>query len=360
MATIAKKCSGCRNNLPKKEFMTCSQCNNAYDLLCANISLKRYQLMDQERKNCWKCQECCSKQPKTDNSNTPVRPSAHTVGIDDEIHNISDEQSNVTVRLKKLQSKSDSGDSYVTEDKLRKVLRQDITEIINELVSQKLSSLTCLISDFQDSLSFLSKQYDDLIKSVNEKNTKISSLESKNDSLTLQVTTLTDRLGQVEQQMRSSNLEINGLPEHRTENLLKTMEQLASVVNNPIAENDVLHVTRIAKLIKETDRPRSVIVKLKSQRRRDELLAAVAQYNRKHSSNKLNSEHLGIGGRPVPIFVAEHLTPTNKHLHAATRKKAKEAGYKFVWVRDGRIFVRKNEQCPAICVKDIEKLKVLN
>lgn len=194
---------------------------------------------------------------------------------------------------------------------------------------------------------------------MNEKNAIISSLEKKNDSLTQQVMTLNDRLGLVEQHMRSTNLEINGIPEHRTENLIKTIEQLGSVVDNPISENDILHVTRIAKLNKETDRPRSVIVKLKSQRRRDELLAAVIQYNRKHNSNKLNSEHLGISGRRVPVFVAEHLTPTNKHLHAATRKKAKETGYKFVWVRDGRIFARKNEQSPAIFVRNIETLKVL-
>lgn len=142
MATIAKKCAGCHNNLPKKEYMACSQCNNGYDLLCANISLKRYHLMDQERKNCWKCQECCSKQPKTDNSNTPVRATVQTVGIDDDLHHVSDEQSNVTVRLKKQRSKSDSGDSYVTEDKLRKIIRQDITEIITQLVSQQLASLT--------------------------------------------------------------------------------------------------------------------------------------------------------------------------------------------------------------------------
>lgn len=359
MASIAKKCSGCRNALPKKEYMMCCQCNNGYDLLCANISSKRYYLMDQERKNFWKCQECCSKQPKTDNSNTPVRANIPTVEVAEDHHNISHEQSNVTLRLKTQRSKSDSSDSYVTEDRLRKIIRQDITDIITQLVSQQLASLTSQISGFQESLSFLSNQYDDLLKSVNEKNAAICDLASKNVNLTTQVKTLTERLGQVEQHMRSSNVEINGIPEHRSESLVKTLEQLGNVVENPFVENDILHITRVAKLNKESDRPRSIIVKLRSQRRRDELLAAVSKYNRKHSDNKLNSKDLGIGGRQVPVFVAEHLTPFNKSLHAASRKKAKEAGYKFVWVRDGRIFVRKNEQCPAIVIHSVESLKLL-
>lgn len=57
--------------------------------------------------------------------------------------------------------------------------------------------------------------------------------------------------------------------------------------------------------------------------------------------------------------MSEHLTLHNKHLHAAARRKAKEAGFKFVWVRDGRILVRRNEQSHAITIKDEESLKLI-
>lgn len=360
MSSNDNKCFGCRSVLPKKEYIDCSHCHRSYDLLCANISSKRFYLMDQQRKKCWKCLECQSKKPKSDNSNTPVRANMRSFDSDDESASENrGEESNVTLRVKKHRSKSDSGDCYVTEDNLRKIIRQDMTEIITDLVSKHLASITNQIIGFQESLSFLSKQYDDLKQSVEEKNIIISNLESKNTSLTSQVKSLSERLGQIEQHARSNNLEINGVPEHRAENLFKTIEQLGNTVDNPFAENDILHVTRISKLNKDSDRPRAVIVQLRSQRRRDELLAAVIRYNKKNKVNKLNSEHLGYGGRQVPVFVSEHLTPSNKSLHAATRTKAKEAGYKFVWVRDGRIFTRKNEQSPAIVIRDVECLKSL-
>lgn len=118
---------------------------------------------------------------------------------------------------------------------------------------------------------------------------------SKNENLTSQVKNLTNRLGQIEQNMRVCNVEITGIPEHTSENLINTVEQLGRIVKSPIAESDILHVARIGKLNKESNRPRSVIIKLRSQRHRDELLAAVTRFNKKNKDNKLSTEHLGLG-----------------------------------------------------------------
>ncbi|XP_072934928.1 uncharacterized protein [Epargyreus clarus] len=360
MASVLKTCSGCQNALPRKEYMICATCNLGYDLLCANITSKRFHLMDQERKTNWTCQECRSKQPKSDNSNTPLRAMNRPVTKDDDIRQSTGEERNVTIRTKKQSSKPEGDESYVTEDRLQAIFKQEITETIKQLISEQLANIGSQISGFQDSLSFFSKQYDALTQIINEKTEIISSLLAKNDNLTSQIKNLTSRLGQVEQNMRSTNIEINGIPEHRTENLIKTVEQLGRVIESPLGNTDILYVTRIAKLNKETDRPRSVIVKLHNQRRRDELLAAVTNFNKNNRENKLNSEHLGIGGRRVPVFVSEHLSPTNKHLHAAARKRAKETGAKFVWIRDGRVFVRNDEQSHAIYIKDEESLKLIS
>lgn len=281
MSSFAKKCSGCKNNLSKKEHMKCATCKLEYDLFCANITPKRFYLMDQERKNNWRCLECSSKQPKSDNTNTPVRAAYHPlVSGDDKDFK---EDNNVTVRTKKMRSKSksDSEDSYIKEDSLRSIIKQEVTATIKQFVSEHLANIASQVAGFHESLAFFSKQYDELLQTVKERNEVIQSLSQKNDNLSSQVRNLTERLEQVEQIMRAPNVEINGIPEHKSENLLKTVEQLGLVVENPLGDNDVLHVTRIAKLNNESNRPRSVIVKLRSQRRRDELLAAVTKFNKK-------------------------------------------------------------------------------
>lgn len=126
-------------------------------------------------------------------------------------------------------------------------------------------------------------------------------------------------------------MEINGIPENRSENQCNTIIQLAKTVDTAMADRDIQNVTRIAKMNKDSKRPRSVIVKLRSIHNRDQLLAAVHKFNKsKIQQDKLNSTHLGLAGEAKPVYVAEHLTPANKSLHASTRKKAKEAVYSFV------------------------------
>ncbi|XP_013161327.1 PREDICTED: uncharacterized protein LOC106113142 [Papilio xuthus] len=170
---------------------------------------------------------------------------------------------------------------------------------------------------------------------------------------------LSFRLCSLEQSMRESNLEINGIPEHKSENLVNTVLQLGNVIDHPINEEDILKATRVMKFNKESDRPRSVIVKLKSPLCRDSVIAAVTKFNKKNAKDKLSSHHLGISGARVPVFVAEHLIPSSKTLHAAARKKSKELNYKFVWVRNGRIYVRKDESCKAILIRDMDSLHLI-
>ncbi|XP_037298997.1 uncharacterized protein LOC119190695 [Manduca sexta] len=170
---------------------------------------------------------------------------------------------------------------------------------------------------------------------------------------------ITGRLNILEQHQRECNLEMNGVPENRSENITKLIGILASKIECPISETDIVHASRVAKINKENDRPRTIIFKLRSRLLRDSLLAAVQTYNKHNPREKINSHHLGISGNCVPIYVSEHLSPTNKSLHAAVRLKAKELGYKFVWVRDGRIYARKDEFCSALHIRSMDGLRIM-
>jgi hypothetical protein len=39
--------------------------------------------------------------------------------------------------------------------------------------------------------------------------------------------------------------------------------------------------------------------------------------------------------------------------------KGKELGYRFVWVRDGRIYVRKDEHCQALQIRNMDSLNFM-
>lgn len=370
MAPTGNKCTGCRHNITTKEYLVCSNCSSKYDLLCANIGIKKFTSMSQELRLTWKCPECHSKKPKTDNTNTPLRQPALTMpqspvdvcGNEDTTSDVS----NVTVRARHRQQSqtTSSGDGFVTENTLRKILKEELSSLIEEnikkTVSFQLRNINERIMEFTETVAFFNKQHEEMKAELQEKSVTIAELQKDNQTLHSTVKDLNHRLLLAEQNLRESNLEINGIPEHKTENLSTVVAQIARTVDCNVLDEDVCHVTRVAKLNKESDRPRTVIVKLRSPRHRDAMLAAVAKFNKSNPKSKLSTQHLGLAGSPKPVFVSEHLTPANKSLHAAARLKAKTESYKFTWIRNGRIYVRKDEFSPAILIRNHESLNLIN
>lgn len=352
-------CAGCKQTLPKKEFISCSKCKLKYDMQCANLTSKEFNQLDPQLKSVWKCPECRSKEPKTDNTNTPVR-STTNVSCSKLSCNDSIEPSNITLRKKHSKSSPEAtSERYITVETLRDVLKQELANTIKTLVSTQLNNINDQIAGFCDSLTFINVQYEELKNLLQEKTTIIDQLKKDNEILKSTVRDLSNRLNTVEMHMRENNVEINGIPENKSENLISTVVQLAQTVKSPLTSDDIQQVTRVAKINNSSDRPRSVIVKLQSPRQRDTLLSAVAQFNKKNTQDKLSSQHLGIGGARRAVYVSEHLTPLMKALHAATRIKAKELNYRFVWVRNGRIYIRKDEFSQAKVIKSLEHLNTI-
>lgn len=91
-------CIGCKQTIPNKQYLACLTCKEYYDLECANVTDTQYKNLTKDSKLTWECPECQCKKPKTDNSNTPIRPSSLTNN-----HTTSPE-TNVTFRNKPSQS----------------------------------------------------------------------------------------------------------------------------------------------------------------------------------------------------------------------------------------------------------------
>lgn len=320
----------------------------------------------------WACKDCRGKPPKVKaNTSTPtLNSSCSSFDLTNTsvLEGSDDGDSNITLKQKSniCNTSSDSLiQSLNLEDKLRTIIKQELNTFLETkikiLVTDQLKQMSEQISDFKASMNFYNAQFETLKSSLEQKESIIQKLQAENERLSTTSTEHAMRLSLVEQSIRVNNVEINGIPEHKTENVVTTIIQLAKTVGEPLEDGDILHATRVAKLNPESKTPRSMVVKLRTPRLRDNLIAAVINFNKnKKPQDKLNSSHLGIvGDIRSPVYVSEHLCPVNKQLHAATRKLAKELGYKFVWVRNGRVFVRKDVPHPAILIRNLESLSLL-
>ncbi|KAJ2937308.1 hypothetical protein O0L34_g19259 [Tuta absoluta] len=150
------------------------------------------------------------------------------------------------------------------------------------------------------------------------------------------------------QRDRLQNLEISGLPEKKNENLISVITNIAQIAGVVLQPQDVDHITRVQQHAKTSGRPKLVIVRLRTRLLRDSIISGIR--NRKG----IKTSELNIPGEPQPIYVNEHLTPANKFLYMQAKKKKRASpSFRYVLVRDGKLFARKDDNSPIIHIRTI-------
>lgn len=338
-------CAGCPDELDDSQALQCHKCKDRYHVICTRISNQDFIEMSLEMKSLWTCDACRCKQPrKGDHSNTPVR-------------NTPVEMEFVTQRVKSRTTTC----SCLSATNVREIIRDELRNILTNDLCPKIQELKNTVASFEVALTSINYDIEKLKSEQSTQSVQLNNLIKENENLRAANQTVTNRLMQLEQHTRAANIEIQCVPEHRQENLINTVQQLGKIIKCPVAEENIHFCARLAKMNAKSPRPRSILVKFSSPRLRDEFLAATIKYNKNNSTDKLNTSHLGIANtKKTPIYVVENLTPEGKLLHAAARRKAKELGFRFVWVRDGKIFVRKSEGSNYVYIRNHDTVSNLS
>lgn len=363
----------CSEGGQNEEFVICNTCLRAFHLDCVSLPVENNVVG-----MVWYCPSCLPKTKKNDN--TLAHPQ---------------QGSYVTIRPPKRQafnSPEQTRESILKREEVKKVVRNimetefhskgseaitrtDVKDIVQEVIKTEMRGLLAVLSsnitselktikedifDVKQSMDFINCQYEDFMNETKANKEVINNLQKENLNLKETIEQLNGRVNQLEQHARSNNIELQCVPEKNSENLIAIVTQIGEAIGYEISEDKILHCTRIAKMNRESTRPRSIIIQLSSPRIRDNYLAAAINFNKtkKDPTEKLNTTHIGFRER-TPIFVTEHLSPTNKTLHAAVRQKAKAKGYKYVWIRGGRIYARKGDNEEFIHIKNFSCLDKL-
>ena len=236
----------------------------------------------------------------------------------------------------------------------------EITNSMKSLLSDELQSVREEFIDMKNSINFLSNQYEDLLKEHKSTLNTLKTLKEENSTMHSTVKKLSYRIDLMEQHSRLNNIEVQCIPENRQENIVEIVTKLGSAVGCNITEDTIAACSRVAKSNRSSNRPRSIVVQLTSQKIRDSLLAACIKYNKSHPADKLNTSHINVKGQKQAIYVVEHLSPTNKALHAAARVKSKQINYKYVWVRSGKNYMRKDDSSEFKVIKNFNYLEKIN
>lgn len=357
-------CNVCKNTVEQNTFLQCRQCKLKYHYKCLNIKSAQFASLSKEHQSSWICPACNNVTRRyKPNCGTPVESQLDMSCDNLELDSTgpSSQHNNATQALslenisRLLDTKLESSFQAFAQS-FRTSLRQDIIDIVHKEMTPVIQ---CVKDEFTSTTDFICEEQRRLKTEIENKEKFIKKLETENIQLQASVNKLGEKLAVIEKTSRACNVELQAVPEANNENVLALFKKLCSVLNVPIDDSSIRCCHRVARMDQNSKRPRNILVSLSSTYQRDQILSAAYRYNKLHRNDLLGSTHLGISGEHRRVFVTEHLSPSMKSLYAESRRLAKEFNYKFVWVRYGKIFVRRDDTSSPIHIKTNESLKKL-
>lgn len=212
---------------------------------------------------------------------------------------------------------------------LRSELHADLTEVKNSLdfnsnTIEKLSSKN----------ESLEKELVDLKSTLNKVLQENKMLKSKVDDLSLEVIEL-------QQYSRRCNIEVSDIPEASDENI----ENLTNTLLKSLNVDETCKVITAHRVpVRNPKKIKPIIIQLQSKTARDICIKTA-------KAKKLLASDINPTFTKTPIYVSEHLCPAMKSLFFQVRKFKKEQDYKYCWVRDSKIFLRKSDESKAIKIQ---------
>ena len=227
---------------------------------------------------------------------------------------------------------------------------------LKKSLDAKYSEIDVRLNDLQKSQSFICEQYENFRKVTNSLMADNTKLRNENEKLKAEVNILQrsvdqahDDINSLEQYGRRSMFEISGIPRCDDEDVEEMVLSLCHKIGVQITPVDIEAAHRLSNKVTA-----NIIVLMKSRKLRNDI------FQRRSQLKGVSSHDIGVTSRPPnKLFINESLTRKNKELFSKVNDFKKVNGYKFIWSRNGIIYLRQSESSKAIMVKkeaDLPKL----
>lgn len=316
------KCKDCGKFLSKTNVVGCVQCQAKFHSICARVPTGA------GASSAWRCPECRCSYPTDNRDDTPVRGIGSQLpawqspaAADDSIAGITGRGGTV----------SDSEE--LTVEGAIQLFREELQEVRREIheFRSEFFELRIALPPITERMDEIDRRLDDVEKRVaaNVADSAVKVLEEAVANLQLE---LHDR----DQERLDNDVLITNVVEGAGENVLHIVTTIGTKLGVNLDEKDIVFVERLGRR-REGGRPRPIVVRLTRRATRGELMRA-ARVRR-----GATTAGCGLAGEARPFYINERLTRRNQELFQKARERCRLASWRYVWTRDGRIFVRRAE-----------------
>lgn len=259
---------------------------------------------------------------------------------------------------KNLRSKGQTTGTSVTSEpqgiNIDVLLEKIETKLEKKLETFKSAILKKIDDENKESRStreFISHQYDDIHLKMETIIKLVSEVEAMRKEITAKdgiIKSLEVRLAEVEQRTREDTLEFAGIPEKEVEQPAEIIKRVAAAAGVDLKCEDILEIKKIPD--RRPGVPPKFHVRFTNPQKRRLILL----------NRKLLNPNTTQGNGYQKIFISETLGAYFKDLLWRSKTKAKEMGYKYVWYKDCKVMVKKNESDRVIYIKHSDDLKKID
>ncbi|CAH2092677.1 unnamed protein product [Euphydryas editha] len=320
------KCNSCNKTITKNSTaLECSRCQKVVHATtnCSGLTTKQLTAVKAAENLKWTCSDC--------NLNSSCRRSLITLADHEE-------------------EEDDEGAIPGDTLDIKKIL-QDLRKEVRSIVTQEIRAITTSLVFCSEKVDEFAETMEALTKKIKDMEKKITHLENQNRYITLKAEALEQRNAELEQQLLGDLVEISGIPDINDGDLPKIVDNVLEKFG--VSKEDVLAIKRLPS--RKTGYGQ-IHIRVRQETVRQRIISSA------RNTTLIGKDIIpNITGPPATekIYIREALTPYLKNLLWQAKQELKSS-YKYIWIREGRLFVRKNENTKVFKIRtqsDIQSLQ---
>lgn len=234
-------------------------------------------------------------------------------------------------------------------DDLDKKIEKAMEKVMNKFRTSIRKEMREQFGEMEKSLNFQGEKMEEFLIKMDRMTENQLKLEKENEELKMELKSVKMVVEELEQYTRNKNIQIDGIPEEKDENLKQLMIDIGKKIQVEIEEKEIDAIHRIPSTIKNKN-ALPIVVQFTTRQLRETIMTKVRK-------TKITTKDLNKGGEIKPIFINEHLTKTKKQIMFEARKIKFEKAYKFLWSRNGKVLIRKDENSRVFELKTFDDLQ---
>lgn len=328
-------CNQCQKEIEATKYVKCYNCKSNYHFsTCCPLSESTYSTMTGERRVNWRCQIC---KPRNKSPNTQA------VVVDEN-------------NLQKQQREDDNDDGSDRAKKFKESLspaslNAKLTSLENgmEVMKTQMDYLVNNANATQQLRDEIHQALAAMTNTISSLSAQVCELNEKDKKKEKQISKMDIRINNIEQQMLVKNIEIKNVKNNEI-SAFEVVKKIAAVKNVEIKEEDISNAYRIK------NRENKIIIEFSSLNKKLELLSKIERH--RIEAHLINTDGENNSSNKY-IYINDQLSYSNRQLLWIAKTKAKEFRWKFVWIRNGKIFVRKSENSPSILINNAADIEYI-